>query len=336
MGPFAGGGAAGGRCRVRMRAARPRAAGRQWLRGPARAAGSRTGRGGARPYRSRRRADRHRRPWPAAPRTTWSRVRSTDSCSPARSGTPSSARAPTTSSAGSTPPSCSRPRTPGSSAACCRRPIPRPADQRRHALSLRPRGGPRRRLLRRVETPDGRLHVLVGDVAGHGPDEAALGVALRIAWRTLVMADVEDRTAPADPAERARPRTELRRDLRDPVHGGDRPGTRTRRLFLAGHPAPLLLGTSRSESCPTTSSGRRSASYRASSGAARPWSSGALAGAAVHRRDRRGLVSAPAPSGSGVERLASWPSEFDAATTTRPRLVDHLIASAPATCMAVS
>ena len=28
-----------------------------------------------------------------------------------------------------------------------------------------------------VQTPDRTVHVMVGDVAGHGPDEAALGVA---------------------------------------------------------------------------------------------------------------------------------------------------------------
>ncbi|TDD46839.1 fused response regulator/phosphatase [Nonomuraea terrae] len=39
-----------------------------------------------------------------------------------------------------------------------------------------------------VQTPDGAVHVVVGDVCGHGPDEAALGVALRIAWRSLVLA----------------------------------------------------------------------------------------------------------------------------------------------------
>ncbi|WP_229811759.1 PP2C family protein-serine/threonine phosphatase [Streptosporangium pseudovulgare] len=39
-----------------------------------------------------------------------------------------------------------------------------------------------------VQGPDGAVHVVVGDVCGHGPDEAALGVALRIAWRTLVLA----------------------------------------------------------------------------------------------------------------------------------------------------
>ena len=38
-----------------------------------------------------------------------------------------------------------------------------------------------------VQTATG-VHLLIGDVSGHGPEEAALGVALRIAWRTLVLA----------------------------------------------------------------------------------------------------------------------------------------------------
>jgi serine phosphatase RsbU (regulator of sigma subunit) len=38
-----------------------------------------------------------------------------------------------------------------------------------------------------VQTSSG-VHLLIGDVCGHGPDEAALGVALRIAWRALVLA----------------------------------------------------------------------------------------------------------------------------------------------------
>ena len=41
-----------------------------------------------------------------------------------------------------------------------------------------------------VETPDGRVRAVIGDVMGHGPDEAALGVHLRVAWRGLVLADV--------------------------------------------------------------------------------------------------------------------------------------------------
>ena len=45
-----------------------------------------------------------------------------------------------------------------------------------------------------VERADGALFLLIGDVAGHGPDEAALGVCLRIAWRTLVLAGVDPET----------------------------------------------------------------------------------------------------------------------------------------------
>jgi len=43
-----------------------------------------------------------------------------------------------------------------------------------------------------VETADGRIRAVIGDVMGHGPDEAALGVHLRVAWRGLVLADVPD------------------------------------------------------------------------------------------------------------------------------------------------
>ncbi|MFI6007082.1 PP2C family protein-serine/threonine phosphatase [Streptomyces sp. NPDC051366] len=39
-----------------------------------------------------------------------------------------------------------------------------------------------------VEGDGGLLHAVVGDVSGHGPDAAALGVCLRIAWRSLVLA----------------------------------------------------------------------------------------------------------------------------------------------------
>jgi serine phosphatase RsbU (regulator of sigma subunit) len=39
-----------------------------------------------------------------------------------------------------------------------------------------------------VQTPDRTVHVMIGDVSGHGPDEAALGVALRIGWRALTFA----------------------------------------------------------------------------------------------------------------------------------------------------
>lgn len=92
-----------------------------------------------------------------------------------------------------------------------------------------------------VETADGRLHVLVGDVSGHGPDEAALGVALRIAWRTLVMAGVEPASLlPTLDGVLVRERRfdEAFATLCLVVIDLNRSQGR---VYLAGHPAPLLL-----------------------------------------------------------------------------------------------
>jgi serine phosphatase RsbU (regulator of sigma subunit) len=72
--------------------------------------------------------------------------------------------------------------------------LPHPIiDDRQIQVSSAYRPGNRRQLLGGdfydVVQPDpGRLHAVVGDVCGHGPDEAALGVRLRIAWRTLILA----------------------------------------------------------------------------------------------------------------------------------------------------
>ena len=60
-----------------------------------------------------------------------------------------------------------------------------------HLLPPRPARRPdRRRLLRRGADPPTGPYLIVGDVCGHGLDEAALGVELRVAWRALVLAGV--------------------------------------------------------------------------------------------------------------------------------------------------
>ncbi|WP_051274830.1 PP2C family protein-serine/threonine phosphatase [Cellulomonas sp. URHD0024] len=92
------------------------------------------------------------------------------------------------------------------------------------------------------ERPDGTVLALIGDVCGHGPDEAALGATLRTAWRTLVLADI-----PADGilellervliSERARP--EIFTTVAMVCVPPDRASVD---LYLAGHPAPFLLG----------------------------------------------------------------------------------------------
>ncbi|MEV7182807.1 SpoIIE family protein phosphatase [Kitasatospora sp. NPDC093102] len=103
-----------------------------------------------------------------------------------------------------------------------------------------------------VRTDDGTVHVVIGDVCGHGPDEAALGVALRIAWRTLVFAGLTGEallTTLQHVLEHERRSDEIFATLCmlviEPAAGSgpDALGAGERaRLYLAGHPAPLLLG----------------------------------------------------------------------------------------------
>ena len=88
---------------------------------------------------------------------------------------------------------------------------------------------------------DGSLHLVVGDVSGHGPDEAALGVHLRVAWRTLVLAGVApDAVLPIleDILVRERRSEEIFATVCQLVIHPDRTGGD---LWLAGHPVPILL-----------------------------------------------------------------------------------------------
>src|SRR5215207_1110792 len=113
-------------------------------------------------------------------------------------------------------------------------------------LSTHYRPGRRRALLGGdffdvVETPGGTIHAVVGDVSGHGPDEAALGVSLRIAWRTLVLAGVR----PQELLPRLQDVLEVERHARQVfttlcMVSIDAPRRRAT-LRLAGHPPPLLL-----------------------------------------------------------------------------------------------
>ncbi|ETK31165.1 magnesium or manganese-dependent protein phosphatase [Microbispora sp. ATCC PTA-5024] len=92
-----------------------------------------------------------------------------------------------------------------------------------------------------VQTPDGAVHVVIGDVCGHGPDEAALGTALRIAWRTLVLAGQtgNDVLRTLD--------TLLRHERKSPeifttmCTATIAPELDRARMHVIGHPPPLLL-----------------------------------------------------------------------------------------------
>jgi serine phosphatase RsbU (regulator of sigma subunit) len=92
-----------------------------------------------------------------------------------------------------------------------------------------------------VSLPDGRVRVVLGDVSGHGPDEAALGVCLRIAWRTLVLRGVpDDEILPAldDVLASERQQQEFC-TVCDLTVTADRRHLTSR---LAGHPPPICLG----------------------------------------------------------------------------------------------
>ena len=114
-----------------------------------------------------------------------------------------------------------------------------------HALSYRP--GRDQALLGGdfydlIELSDGTLHALIGDVAGHGPDEAALGVCLRVAWRTLVLSGREPHQTLAclqEVLEHERHRKEVFATV---AMVSLNAATGAGNLRLAGHPPPVILG----------------------------------------------------------------------------------------------
>lgn len=92
-----------------------------------------------------------------------------------------------------------------------------------------------------VQTEDGQIHAVIGDVSGHGPDAAALGVCLRIAWRSLTLGGHREQHL---------------LHLLEQIHIAERavsdlfttctlitldPAAATLTLHLAGHHEPLLL-----------------------------------------------------------------------------------------------
>ncbi|WP_328464809.1 SpoIIE family protein phosphatase [Actinoplanes sp. NBC_00393] len=96
-----------------------------------------------------------------------------------------------------------------------------------------------------VQVGDDRLHVIVGDVCGHGVDEAALGVELRVAWRALVLAGVpEEQVLPS--LEQVLMSERRAREVFATVASAviDLPGNRAT-VRLAGHPPPVVLSGGR-------------------------------------------------------------------------------------------
>ena len=93
-----------------------------------------------------------------------------------------------------------------------------------------------------VELSDGTLHALIGDVCGHGPDEAALGVSLRVAWRTLVLAGHDAGKTLAclqEVLQRERHREEVFATVATVRLDA---ATGEGQMQIAGHPPPVRLG----------------------------------------------------------------------------------------------
>ena len=92
-----------------------------------------------------------------------------------------------------------------------------------------------------IDCADGSVFVLIGDVAGHGPDEAAVGVCLRIAWRTLVLSGADpDSILPAmhDVLVSERESDEVFATV---AMARVQPDDGVLTLWLAGHPAPAVV-----------------------------------------------------------------------------------------------
>jgi serine phosphatase RsbU (regulator of sigma subunit) len=98
-----------------------------------------------------------------------------------------------------------------------------------------------------VETPDGTVHAVIGDVSGHGPDEAAIGVCLRIAWRTMVLAGHAPRDVLAMMETILAAERTYEAMFATVATLSLRPDSGRCEVTLAGHDAPVLIQDGRAE-----------------------------------------------------------------------------------------
>jgi serine phosphatase RsbU (regulator of sigma subunit) len=96
-----------------------------------------------------------------------------------------------------------------------------------------------------AETPDGKLRVVVGDVCGHGPDEAAIGVCLRAAWRALAVSGVDGASAMRTLERVLEHEREIPHLFTTLCTLEIEPSKSIAHMMRAGHPPPVLIdGTS--------------------------------------------------------------------------------------------
>ena len=213
------------------------------------------------------------------------------------------------------------------SAACCRRPLV--DDPRIVGSSTGYRPGRRRALLGgdfydAVEIADGTVHVVIGDVCGHGPDEAALGVACgspgaRWCWPAVRRRRRCSRTLRADAraTSATRPRIFATRRMasivaRPRARAAVRASPATRRRCCSTATGRALLDAGRR---PAARRRRRRRDWPATEVALPE----RLVAAALHRRPDRGAVRRRAPSGSAATGCSARSVARGLPATAAPR-----------------
>ncbi len=91
-----------------------------------------------------------------------------------------------------------------------------------------------------VETSDGTVHAVIGDVSGHGAAEAAIGVCLRVGWRSLVLAGTSAPSLIELLEQMLMAEREGEHVFATLTHVAFAPDRRRVRILRAGHPGLLL------------------------------------------------------------------------------------------------
>ncbi|MEV0399892.1 SpoIIE family protein phosphatase [Actinoallomurus sp. NPDC050550] len=176
-----------------------------------------------------------------------------------------------------------------------------------------------------VQTADGTVHLVIGDVCGHGPDEASLGVRLRMAWRTLVLAGHTgmDLLGTLDTVLcHERWSEEIFTTLSMVTIAPDR---QRARFQMAGHPAPLLFGETSAAALPDDAYGPALGLFP---GSEWPAAEVELTGRWSLMLYTDGLIEGRVGGGPerlGTEGLVEMASGARAQGLTGDLLIDHLV-----------
>ena len=154
--------------------------------------------------------------------------------------------------------------------------------------------------------PTGTVHAIVGDVCGHGPDEAALGALLRVSWRALVLAGVDEPQLLPKLQQVLVSERHEERAVHHGLHGGDPAADGARRAAGPAGRAPAA-DPARPGAAPDRPAGRAAAGHRGRRrlGAGPGPAGRRLGAAALHRRADRGPGAASPASGCGRRACSS-------------------------------